>query len=135
MVIELKVQDFSIYNLYDLLVMSALVVFFVGYINRHSDLVGLPHFLPTSENVEKFWEFFSWLVFAMLAFDIYLKYRKAENSRLFLRKHWLDLAMLAMIPLFAGLKIANVSIKLIKGLKMAKSAFKVVHSAKKVSKI
>lgn len=130
----MKARDFSIYNLYDLLVMSALVVFFVGYINIHSDLVGLPHFLPTSENVEKFWEIFTWIIFGMLAFDIYLKYRKAENSRLFLRKHWLDLAMLAMIPLFAGLKIANISVKLIKGLKMVKSAFKVVHSAKKVSK-
>ena len=130
----MKARDFSIYNLYDLLVMSAAVVFFVGYINIHSDLVGLPHFLPTSENVEKFWEIFTWIIFAMLAFDIYLKYRKAENSRLFLRKHWLDLAMLAMIPLFAGLKIANISVKLIKGLKMVKSALKVVHSAKKVSK-
>ena len=114
--------------------MGLLVIFFAGYINIHSELVGLPHFLPTSEEIEKFWDGFTWVIFGMLVFDIYLKYRKAGDPRTFLKKHWLEVAMLAMIPLFAGLKVAKISIKLVKGLKMMKSGVKVAHGANKISK-
>ena len=124
----------SFYKAYDIALMALLAVYFIGYINIHSDVIGLPHFLPTSQQIEKFWENLTWLIFAMLAFDIYLKYRKADSPRSFLKKHWLELAMLAMVPLFAGLKLAKISIKLVKGMKMMKSGFKVAHGAKKMSK-
>lgn len=39
--------------------------------------------------------------------------------------------MLALLPLFAGFKIAKMSIKLVKGGKMAKSGFKAYQGAKK----
>ncbi len=123
----------SLYKIYDVSLMAALAVFFVGYINIHSDLIGLEHFLPVSEELEQIWEAFSWAIFGMLAFDIYLKFRKAKDFRSFLKKHWLELAMLAMIPLFGGLKLAKISVKIIKGLKMTKSGFKVAHGAKKMS--
>lgn len=125
---------YSLYKVYDLVLMAFLAVFFVGYINIHSDLIGLPHFLPTSDEIENFWENFTWLIFAMLAFDIYLKYRKADNPRSFVKKHWLEMAMIAMVPLLAGLKLAKISIKLVKGMKMMKSGFKVAHGAKKMTK-
>ena len=70
----------------------------------------------------------------MLAFDIYLKYRKVRDVRLFLKKHWLDILMLCMMPLFAGFKVAKLSIKLVKGMKMAKSGFKAAHGARKLQK-
>jgi hypothetical protein len=130
----MRARNVSLYKVYDVVLMLFLVVFFVGYINIHSELVGLPHFLPTSDELENFWEGFTWLIFAMLAVDIYLKYRKADNARSFLKKHWLELAMIALVPLFAGLKLAKISIKLVKGMKMMKSGFKVAHGAKKMAK-
>ena len=127
-------SSISPYKVYDFVLITFLAIFFVVYINIHSDLLGLPHFLPTSDEIEEFGESFTWLIFAMLAFDIYLKYRKADSARSFLKKHWLEVAMLALVPLFAGLKLAKISIKLVKGMKMMKSGFKVAHGAKKMTK-
>jgi hypothetical protein len=127
-------SNVSFCKVYDLILMILLAIFFVVYVNIHSDLLGLPHFLPTSDEIEKLWESFTWLIFAMLALDIYLKYRKADDVRSFLKKHWLEVAMLALVPLFAGLKVAKISIKLVKGMKMMKSGFKVAHGAKKMTK-
>lgn len=123
-----------LYRFFDIALMALMVVFFAGYINIHSELLGLPHFLPVSIDVEKFWDIFTWLIFSLLAFDIYLKYRKTGDLRVFLKKYWLEIVMLTMIPLFVGLKIGKFSIKLVKGLKMMKSGFKVAHGAKKISK-
>ena len=41
--------------------------------------------------------------------------------------------MLALIPVFAGFKVAKLSVKLVKGLKMGKSGFKAFQSVKKVN--
>jgi hypothetical protein len=122
------------YKAYDVALMALLVIFFAGYISIHSEVLGVPRLFPVPEQLEEFWDLFMWIIFAMLAFDIYLKYRKVGNARLFLKKHWLEVTMLAMIPLFSGLKIAKISIKLVKGLKMMKSGFKVAHGANKISK-
>ena len=42
--------------------------------------------------------------------------------------------MLALMPLFAGFKIAKMSIKLVKGAKTAKFGFKAIKGAKKIYK-
>jgi hypothetical protein len=115
--------------------MVAIPIFFVGYVNIHSDVIGVPHFLPTSEEIERYWDTFSWAIFGMLALDITLKYRNAGiGPRAFLKKYWLEIAMLTLIPVFAAFKVAKVSVKLIKALKMTKSGFKVAHGANKASK-
>jgi len=127
-------QKSILYRVFDLSIVTMLVVFFVGYVNIHSDLIGIERPFPVSKEVEEFWEVFSWMIFAALAVDVSLKYRKINDPRLFLKKHWLDVAMLLLIPVFAGFKVAKLSINLVKGLKMTKSGFKVFHSAKKMQK-
>jgi uncharacterized membrane protein YbhN (UPF0104 family) len=134
MIMMTRFPSFSLPRAFDVVVMISIVVFFVGYVNIHSDVAGLPHFLPVTEEIGIFWEYFSWIIFSMLAVDVYLKYRKSDSPRSFLKKYWLDVVMLALIPMFAGLKIAKIAIKLVKGLKMAKSGFKVAHGAKKMTK-
>lgn len=120
---------------FDVFVSALVMFFFAGYLNIHSDLLGLAQDpVPVSADVEEFWEYFTWVVFGVLAFDIYLKYRKVRDVRLFLKKHWLDILMLCMMPLFAGFKVAKLSIKLVKGMKMAKSGFKAAHGARKLQK-
>jgi hypothetical protein len=117
----------------DMSIMAMLVVFFAGYVNIHSDVIGLPRFFPMPGPVEEFWEVFSWIIFAAIAADICLKYRKINDPKAFAKKHWLDVAMLALIPVFAGFKVAKLSVKMVKGLKMGKSGFKAFQSAKKIS--
>ena len=120
---------------FDVFVSVLLMVFFAGYINIHADLIGLHASpIPVSHEVVEFWEWLTWMVFAALALDIYLKYRKVRDPKEFVKKHWLDLIMLALLPLFAGFKLAKISIKLVKGAKMTKSGFKAYQGAKKMQK-
>jgi hypothetical protein len=120
---------------FDIFVSALVMFFFAGYLNIHSDLIGLHEPpIPVTKEVEEFWDLFSWAVFGVLAFDIALKYRQVRDPKLFVKKHWLDILMLCLMPLFAGFKAAKFSIKLVKGLKMAKSGFKAAHGAKKIGK-
>jgi hypothetical protein len=124
-----------LYKLFDLAIVAMLVIFFTGYVSIHSNLFGLERPFQVSKEIEDFWEVFSWMIFAALIIDVSLKYKKINNPKLFLKKHWLDITMLSLIPIFAGFKIAKLSINLVKSLKMTKSGFKVIHSAKKIRKI
>lgn len=118
---------------FDVFVSLLVMFFFAGYLNIHSDIIGLSQDpVPVSKEVEEFWEYFTWIVFGVLALDIYLKYRKIRDLRLFLKKHWLDILMLCLLPLFAGFKVAKMSVKIVKGLKMAKSGFKAAQRARKL---
>lgn len=118
---------------FDVFVSLLVMFFFAGYINIHSDIIGLAQDpIPVTKEVEEFWQSFTWVVFGVLALDIYLKYRKIRDLKLFLKKHWLDILMLCLLPLFAGFKIAKMSVKVVKGLKMAKSGFKAAQRARKL---
>jgi hypothetical protein len=120
---------------FDTFVSVLMMIFFAGYVNIHSEIIGLKKQpIPAPHWAEELWDWLSWAVFAVLALDVYLKYRKVRNVREFLKKHWLDLLMLALLPLFAGFKIAKMSVKLVKGAKMAKSGFKAYKGAKKLQK-
>ena len=119
---------------FDISVMALLVVFFVGYVNLHSEVIGMERFFSMPEPVEASWEALSWIIFAALVADLYLKYRKVNDPKKFVKKYWLDVAMLALIPMLAGFKIAKLSVKIVKSVKMTKSGFKVFHSAKKMQK-
>ena len=113
-----------------------IMFFFAGYLNIHSDILGLKNpFIHFTKEVEEFWEILSWIVFGVLFLDIGLKYNKIRDPKLFVRKHWLDLLMLCLMPLFAGFKVAKFSVKLVKGLKMIKSGLKAAHGAKKIGKL
>jgi hypothetical protein len=121
---------------FDVFVSALLIAFFAGYVNIHSEIIGLHEQqpLPMGKEVQEFWDWLAWIVFAALAVDIYLKYRAVGDPKEFIKKHWLDIAMLALMPLFAGFKIAKMSVKLVKGAKMAKSGFKAAKGAKKLYK-
>lgn len=70
----------------------------------------------------------------MLAADTYFKYKKIRDWRMFAKKHWPDLLMMALIPFISTLKGMSLSTKIFKGLKMTKSGVKFAHKTKKMRK-
>ena len=111
------------------------IIFFAGYLNIHANLLGLQESpIPVSKEIQEFWELLTWGVFAVLAFDLYLKWRNVRNFREFVRKYWLDIVLLALLPLFAGFKVAKMAVKAIKSAKLSKSGFKAFLGAKKLQK-
>lgn len=121
--------------MFDWLVSVSVMIFFAGYLNIHASLVGLGASpIPVTKEFEEFWDLLMWAIFVLLSVDIYLKYKAVNNIKQFLNKHWLDLIMLGMLPLFAGFKIAKVAVKLVKSAKLSKSGFKAIKAAKKLAK-
>jgi hypothetical protein len=111
------------------------IAFFAGYLNIHASLIGLQESpVPVSIEVQEFWELLTWAVFAVLGFDLYLKYRDVRNPKEFVRKYWLDIVLLALLPLFAGFKVAKIAVKAIKGAKLSKSGLKAFLGARKLQR-
>jgi hypothetical protein len=116
-----------------LLIMA--VVYFAGFISFHPESILLkeaPYHIP--HEYEVYFEALLWAFFGMLVLDLYLKYRKLNDWRQFLRKHWHEVVMVALIPFLTAFKIAKVSASLVKTLKASKSGFKIFYKAKKASK-
>lgn len=122
-----KILDFSI------LIMA--ITYFVGFISFHPESVFLeeaPYHIP--QEFEFHFEVLLWTFFTALILDLYLKYRELNDWRIFVKKHWHDILLLALIPILSFFKIAKVSANAAKSLKAWKSGFKVVYKAKKAAK-
>lgn len=122
-----KILDFTILGL--------AIVYFVGFLSFYPDSVFLKEALyDIPREYEIHFEYVLWAFFSLLILDLYLKYKKLNNWKLFLKKHWHEIVMLALIPFLAVFKIAKVAIKIVKTMKASKSGFKVFYKAKKASK-
>lgn len=122
-------------KVFSITVSSLVIIFFAGYFNINANLIGLNESpVPVSKEVKDFWEWLTWLVFAALAIDLYLKYDDIRCPGEFLRKYWLDIVVLALLPLFAGFIAAKIAVSAIKVAKMAKSGLKAYFSVRKLHK-
>ncbi|MFY9300291.1 MAG: hypothetical protein WAO91_03790 [Candidatus Nitrosotenuis sp.] len=119
----------------DIVLLVMAITYFVGFVSFYPESLFLneaPYYIP--HEFEIHFEILLWSFFGLLIFDLYLKYRKLSDWRLFLKKHWHEIAMVMAIPFLTVFKIAKVSVKLVKTLKASKSGFKVFYKAKKATK-
>lgn len=122
-----KALDFSL--------LGMVIVYFIGFLSFYPQSLFLTESLfDISHEYEIYFEVLLWAIFGLLAVDLYFKYRKLNNWKLFLKKHWHDIILLTLIPFLAGFKIAKISVNLIKTLKASKTGFKIFYKAKKASK-
>ena len=70
------------------------------------------------------------LILGLLSFELILKYMRIRNWKKFLKKHWLDIAMVILIPVFSGIKIIK-ALKLTKKIKIGKYGFKAADKTQK----
>jgi hypothetical protein len=118
----------------DIVLLVMAFTYFIGFVAFHPESLFLdkaPYYIP--HEFEIHFEILLWSFFGLLIFDLYLKYKKLNDWRLFLKKHWHELAMIAAIPFLAVFKIAKISVKLVKTLKASKSGFKTFYKAKKAT--
>ncbi len=122
-------------KLLDFVLLAMAAVYFVGFVSFHPESLLLkeaPYHIP--HEYEIYFEVLLWIFFGLLVLDLYLKYKKLNDWKLFLRKHWHEIAMVVLIPFLSMFKIAKISVKLVKTLKASKSGFKIFYKAKKASK-
>jgi len=115
-----------------ILVLTSL--FFIGLLAFEYHSFGLETpILPIPDQFKEFLEFLIWPILILLAFDLILKYRKINNSKKFVKKHWIDILMLVLIPIFSIFKFLKIGLSLIKQLKTIKMGAKIFHKTKKIS--
>ena len=114
------------YTILALVIFYFVVLFFSEYkaLGLESPIVEIPQQLKQINEVVLY------LMLTLLSFELLLKYMKVRNWKTFLKKYWLDVAMVILIPIFSGVKILK-AIKLAKKIKVAKYGFKAADKTQK----
>jgi hypothetical protein len=118
----------------DIVVLSLLVIFFVGFLAFDYELLGFHDpFITIPHESEQYFEAIPWVIFGVLLFDLYLKYIiVGRNLKLLFKHHWLDISMVVLIPILLPLKFIKVTLKIFKAVKATKFGYKVFQKIKKV---
>ncbi|MDH5657796.1 MAG: hypothetical protein OEY17_00395 [Nitrosopumilus sp.] len=98
-------------------------------------ILGLQH--PIIQIPLEWKPFFDVLIYPLvilLSIDLALKYRKEKNPKKFLRKYWMDISMLVLIPVLSIFKFLKIGLSLAKQIKTIKMGAKAIHKTKKISK-
>ena len=118
----------------DMIILVLTSLFFIGLLAFEYHSFGLETpILPIPDQFKEFLEFLIWPILALLTLDLILKYRKIKNPKKFVKKYWIDILMLALIPIFSVFKFLKIGLGVIKQLKTIKMGAKVFHKTKKIS--
>ena len=119
----------------DLIILALSLLFFIGLLAFEYHVFGLENpILSIPDEFKEFFEFLIWPILILLTLDLVLKYRKINNPKKFVKKYWIDILMLALIPIFSIFKFFKIGLSLIKQLKTIKMGAKIFHKTKKISK-
>ena len=118
----------------DMIILVFASLFFIGLLAFEYHSFGLENpILPIPDQFKEFFEFLIWPILTLLVLDLILKYRKINNPKKFVKKHWIDIFMLALIPIFSIFKFLKIGSSVIKQLKTIKMGTKIFHKTKKIS--
>jgi len=111
---------------------SLIVIFIFGLVNIEYSSLGIsePLFAIT-EQVIIIFDIIFWLLVGLLTLELIIAYLKIRNTKSFLKKYWLEIIMLVLMPVFVGFKILKISLKIIKQVKIGKTVFKLFQKMKK----
>ncbi len=119
----------------DLIILALTSLFFIGLLVFEYPTFGLDNpILPISDKFKEFFEFLIWPILTLLTIDLVLKYRKIKNPKKFVKKYWIDILMLTLIPIFSIFKFLKIGLSVIKQLKTVKIGAKIFHKTKKIYK-
>ena len=120
----IKIFDYLIFIL--VIVLSVLLLIDYGFIKLSDS--------NTLEIVKKISDIILVILVLFFIIDLFLKYRKSKNWRVFLKKNWFDIITLALIPVFSTVKMLKIMVSLIKKLKILKMFTKIIYKSKKLTK-
>ena len=123
------------YKILDFIILAIVMVFFVGILSFEYSILGLQNpVIPISSEWKPFFDILIYPIVALLGVDLTLKYRKEKNPKKFVKKYWIDIIMLVLIPVFSIFKFFKVGLSITKQLKTLKMGTKALHKTKKIAK-
>ena len=111
---------------------ALVIVYLVGLVNLEHKAIGLEYpFFAIAENYVLILDVIFWAIVGLFTVELFISYLKVRNSKEFLRRYWLEILMLALMPIFVGFKILKITLKILKQIKIGKTVFKIIHKIKK----
>ena len=108
------------------LILLGFIAFDYEYFSFKDPIIKIPY------QMKIYFDLLPWILFTILGFDLYLKFRMAGNWNKFIRKNWIDIIMTLLIPFLFPMKLFKVFIKSYKMINAGKYGIK---SYQKISKI
>ncbi|KAF6244565.1 hypothetical protein C6989_07995 [Nitrosopumilus sp. b2] len=119
----------------DYAIIGVVLLFFIGILAFEYKTIGLSEpLLLIPIEWKSFFDGLIWPLVVLLILDLVLKYKKVNDPKKFVKKYWIDIVMLILIPIFSAFKFLKIGLSLIKKLKTAKMSAKALHKTKKVVK-
>lgn len=114
---------------------ALILIYLFGLINIEHDALGFSKSLfPITEQTIVFFDIIFWAIVALLTFELIVAYLDVRNPEVFVRKYWLEIILLVLMPIFVGIKAMKLSLKLAKQIKISKTGFKIFQKLKKCKK-
>lgn len=114
---------------------TLILIFFFGLINIEHTALGISEPLfPITEEIKTIFDIIFWIIVILLILELVVAYLEIKNPKKFVRKYWLEIILLVLMPVFVGFKAMKISLKLVKQIKISKTGFKIFQKFKKSEK-
>ena len=87
------------------LILIGFLAFDYEYFSFKEQIIKIPY------HMKIYFELLPWILFAVLVFDLYFKFKIAGNWNKFIRINWIDIIMILLIPFLFPMKFFKVFIK------------------------
>ena len=114
---------------------ALILVFFIGLVNIEHKVLGISEpFFPITSETKALVDAVFWIVVGLLSLELIIAYLEVRNAKDFVRKYWLEIILLVLMPVFVGFKLLKLSLKIIKQIKISKTGFKIFQKLKSKKK-
>jgi hypothetical protein len=110
------------------LILIGFLAFDYEYFSFKEQIIKIPY------NMKIYFDLLPWIVFAVLVFDLYFKFKIIGNLNKFIRINWIDIIMILLIPFLFPMKFFKVFIKPYKMIKAGKYTIKSYQKIYKIMK-
>ncbi|HJU58247.1 MAG TPA: hypothetical protein VJ583_00735 [Nitrososphaeraceae archaeon] len=122
-----KISDLIVIGIV-FLILIGLLAFDYEYFSFKEQIVKIPY------HMKIYFDLLPWILFAVLVFDLYFKFKIAKNWIKFIRINWIDIIMILLIPFLFPMKFFKIFIKPYKMIKAGKYTLKSYQKIYKIMK-
>ncbi len=123
----LKIADLIVIGIV-FLILIGFLAFDYEYFSFKEQIIKIPY------HMKVYFDLLPWILFVVLVFDLYFKFRMAGNWNKFIRINWIDIIMTLLIPFLFPMKFFKVFIKPYKMIKAGKYTIKSYQKIYKITK-
>lgn len=124
----------AIKNTLSFVTFGLIVLFFFGLVNIEHAALGIDPLFEITSDVKLFFDAIFWILVGLLGLELIVAYIETRDAKKFVKKYWLEIILLVLMPLFVGFKVLKITAKLVKQIKISKTGFKIFQKAAKSKK-